>query len=171
MTLEELAAHIEIQQVLYRYCRGVDRGDVALLASVYHPDGIDRHGAFSGLGTEFAANLVPRMDQVPAAGQHHITNILIELHGEAANVESYYIAYHPQTTEAGVGHALVCGRYLDRFERRAGRWLIAERQVTIDLSRNLEPAAEWPGAVNFPAGRRRQDDPSAALFARREAAE
>ncbi|MDB5446065.1 MAG: hypothetical protein JWQ97_1382, partial [Phenylobacterium sp.] len=35
MGLEELAAHIEIQQVLYRYCRGVDRGDVALLASVY----------------------------------------------------------------------------------------------------------------------------------------
>ncbi|MDB5446763.1 MAG: aromatic-ring-hydroxylating dioxygenase beta subunit [Phenylobacterium sp.] len=170
MGLEELAAHIEIQQVLYRYCRGVDRGDVALLASVYHPDGIDRHGAFSGLGTEFAALLVPRMDQVPTAGQHHITNVLIELNGQVANVESYYIAFHPQATEAGVGHALVCGRYLDRFERRDGVWLIAERQVVIDVSRDLEGSSDWPGAANFPAGRRRQEDPSAALFASREAA-
>ena len=165
MTPEDLAAHIEIQQVLYRYCRGVDRGDVELLASVYHPEAVDRHGAWSGLGTDFAAFLVPRMDEAPATGQHHITNTLIDLKGDEADVESYFIAYHPLPAEDGGGHALVCGRYLDRFARRDGAWRIADREVVIDLSRALADDGGWAGAAGFPAGGRREKDPSAGWFA------
>src|SRR5262245_17777267 len=39
-----------IQEVLARYCRGVDRADLELLRSVYHPDAIDNHGTFNGNG-------------------------------------------------------------------------------------------------------------------------
>jgi hypothetical protein len=170
MQLDELAAHLEIQQVLYRYCRGVDRGDLELLRSVYHPDAIDRHGAFEGSGYDFAAGLVPRMDQAPCVGQHHITNALIDLRGETAAVESYFIAYHPLPQEDGGGHAMVCGRYLDRFERRHRAWLIAEREVVIDLSQRLEPGSAWSGAHAFPRGARREADPSAELFRAREPA-
>jgi len=161
MTLEQVAAHIEIQQVLYRYCRGVDRGDAALVASVYHPDAIDAHGSWKGLGKDFATYLVPNMDQVPLIGQHHITNVLIDVQGDQAAVESYFIALHPEETGAGPSHALVCGRYLDRFERRAGVWLIADRKVVIDVSRALARADDWRGAPSFPAGGRREADPSA----------
>lgn len=45
MTPGEISAHIEIQQVLFRYCRGVDRGDKELLRSVYHPGATDNHGS------------------------------------------------------------------------------------------------------------------------------
>ena len=164
MNLDEIAAHLEIQQVLYRYCRGVDRGDAELVASVYHPDAVDAHGAWSGLGKDFAAYLVPNMDQVPLIGQHHITNVLIELQGERADVESYFIALHPEATAEGASHALVCGRYLDRFERREGRWLIAARQVVLDVSRALTREPDWRGAAFFPAGGRREADPSADHF-------
>ena len=163
MDLHDAAAHLAIQQVLYRYCRGVDRGDAALIAGVYWPEAVDRHGAWEGPGKAFADHLVPRMDQAPRVGQHHVTNILIELRGELADVESYFIALHPEAGQGG--HSLVCGRYVDRFEQRDGVWLIAERQVVIDVSRVLPQAPDWPGAVNFPAGGRRSRDPSHGLFA------
>jgi len=161
MDLEELSTRLEIQQVLYRYCRGVDRRDPALIASVYHDDAVDQHGAWEGLGRPFAEHLVPKMDQAAPVGQHHVTNALIEVRGGAADVESYFIALHP---EAEGGHALVCGRYLDLFERRAGVWRIARRRVVIDLSRSLGAAEPWPAAGAFPVGGRREADPSAALF-------
>ena len=44
----------EIRRRLLEYCRGIDRCDAALVASVYHPDGTDDHGSFVGLGTDFA---------------------------------------------------------------------------------------------------------------------
>ena len=165
MNLEQVSAHLEIQQVLYRYCRGVDRGEASLIAGVYHPDAIDAHGSWSGLGKDFAAYLVPNMDQAPIVGQHHITNVLIDLDGDHADVESYFIALHPEVTAAGPAHAMVCGRYLDRFERRDGVWLIADRKVVIDVSRALTPAEDWRGAPSFPAGARREADPSAGRLA------
>jgi len=157
MDATAVAAHLEIQQVLYRYCRAVDRGDAALLESVYHPGAIDNHGAFHGTGAEFAAMLVPAMDASPRVGQHHITNILIDLDGEAAHVESYFLALHPA---ADGTHIPVTGRYLDRFERRKGRWAIAERTVVIDWSAQPIPWAPWSANSDYPQGGRRERDPS-----------
>lgn len=165
MTIEEVAAHIAIQQILYRYCRGVDRGDRALLASVYHDDAIDAHGAWTGLGRDFADYLVPAMDAVPVVGQHHITNMLIDLDGDSANVESAFLALHPESRENGQpGHIFVGGRYLDRFERRAGQWKIASRTVVIDVSQVLEAGRDWAGAANFLSGARREADASASVL-------
>ncbi|BCW90950.1 hypothetical protein sos41_41260 [Alphaproteobacteria bacterium SO-S41] len=162
MTLDEISAHLEIQQVLYRYCRGVDRGDAEMIAGVYHPDAIDNHGAWKGRGIDFGAYLVPAMDKVPLIGQHHITNILIELSGEHADVESYFVAFHPENAGDTARLALVGGRYLDRFELRNGVWLIADRVVVLDVTRVLDHMNDWPGAAYFPAGGRRERDPSAA---------
>ena len=86
MTPDEALAHIEIQQVIYRYCRGVDRGDAALIASVYHDDAMDHHGAWQGRGKDFGDYLVPAMDGSPLSSQHHITNSLIEVAGDTARV-------------------------------------------------------------------------------------
>ncbi len=44
-----------IEEVLARYCRGVDRCDVDTLASCSHSDGTDDHGTFVGNGQGFAA--------------------------------------------------------------------------------------------------------------------
>jgi len=41
--LEELVARNAITEVLYRYCRGVDRRDWELLRSCYHPEAQDDH--------------------------------------------------------------------------------------------------------------------------------
>lgn len=39
--------------VIARYCRGIDRLDMALVRSAYHPDGVDHHTGFDGGRDEF----------------------------------------------------------------------------------------------------------------------
>jgi len=165
MTLEEVSAHLEIQQVLYTYCRGVDRGNAALISSIYHEDGRDTHGPWAGLGSEFGPMLVAEMDKAQIAGQHHITNALIELDGDVANVESYYLAMHPQPDENGGAdyHVFTGGRYIDKFARRGGVWKIAARVVTIDWSRTSENTP-WEMQQQFHGGARRERDVSAGHF-------
>jgi hypothetical protein len=167
--LRAIADRMEIHEVLMRYCRGVDRGDPELLRSVYHEGAVDRHGPFqfTDAQTEFANLTVPRLDAMQGVAQHHITNYLIELGGDAADVESYFISLQPTKLNDGSEVlSFVGGRYLDRFERRGGRWAITERSVIIDWSRSEVPGEEWPAAKDFPAPGRRERDPSHALFAR-----
>jgi hypothetical protein len=166
MTIDEIAAHIEIRQVLYRYCRGVDRGDEALLRTVYHPGATDDHGPWKGKGEDFAAYIVESMDQQKPNSQHHITNVLIELDGDRANVESYFLALHPYRlgAEGPDKSAFVGGRYLDRFERRDGVWRITDRRVVLDWTRSDLPGEVWQAETAFARPGRRENDPSAGLF-------
>jgi ketosteroid isomerase-like protein len=161
--LERIAAELEIREVLARYCRAVDRGDRDGIAAVYHPDAHDDHGPFTGSPADFADYIVAKFDACPHVGQHHVTNVLVELDGDAARVESYFLALNPQAPEKGGGHDLVGGRYLDRFERRDGRWLIADRRVVLDVTRDALAGSAWPSGP-FAAGARRGDDPSAGFF-------
>jgi hypothetical protein len=166
MNVEQVAAHIEIRQVLYRYCRAVDRGDRDMLKSVYHPGATDDHGSWRGTGEAFADYIVESMDRQSIPSQHHITNVLIEIEGERAAVESYFLAMHPYQKEGDGGEALalVGGRYLDRFERREGVWRIVHRRVVLDWSRSEIPGESWEVQRLFDSGRRRSGDPSSELF-------
>lgn len=166
MLCDEAIAIIEIQQLLYRYCRGIDRGEIATLNGVYHPGANDRHGAFDGPAEQLAARLVPQMDAAGVIGQHHITNMLIEVCGDRASGESYFLACHPSEIPGSdaVGLATAGGRYLDRFARRAGRWRIADRVVIMDFSHVPVSARPWATQASYPAGGRRDDDLSAAFW-------
>jgi len=166
MTIDEISARLEIQDVLFRYCRGVDRGDLEMIRSVYHPDAIDDHGSTASLGHEFAAKLVERLDEARSIGQRHITNVLIELNGGSAKVESYFISFVPDTnpTTGERTISFVNGRYLDRFEKRAEGWKIAHRKVVLDWSEQGGTATPWARIAQFEVGGRREADPSYAFF-------
>jgi hypothetical protein len=168
LSMQEISDHIEIRQVLATYSRGVDRWDLEILKSVYHPDATDNHAVFNGSGWDFAEFINATCRQMKGPSQHHLTNIYIELHGDSANVETYYIAYHSALNEDGSEDTLlhVGGRYLDRFERRDGVWKIAKRLVTIDWSRRTLLGEAWEGAAAFPAIGPKGTDPMYALFAR-----
>ena len=148
----------EIRDVLYTYCRGIDRLDEALVRSVYHPGASDDHGPFSGTAEEFAAWVIPVLQRDFSATMHTLGNILIELDGDAAHVESYFHAYHRVPRPAGDRDLLVGGRYLDRFERRAGVWKISARTVVLEWSRS-EPATQaWANVDRFKRGLRSKAD-------------
>jgi hypothetical protein len=165
MDLQSVSDHIEIRDLLARYCRGIDRGDKALIASVYHDDAYDDHGTFKGSPREFAEVVVDRMDGTGVIGQHNVTNVLIELDGDRARGESYFVTWNPEADATGMGRLmLVLGRYLDTFERRDGVWKIATRQVVIDWTQPEADGSVWPRLQHFSQGGRRERDPSHGFF-------
>lgn len=88
---------------------------------------------------------------------HAICNELVEVDGDTAYSEAYFVAYHrfnkvtlfglPVIEDRGTGGVdsgreyklTLGGRYVDRFERRQGVWKIANRVVAYEWD-SLEPA-------------------------------
>jgi hypothetical protein len=169
MDLSAALARLEIQDVLWRYARGVDRVDEGAILSVYHPGATDDHAAFSGAAADFARDLVDRLARMGRTGQHHITNMSIEMDGpDDARVESYFLAFHPQPAdESKLG--IAAGRYLDHFCRRGGKWAISARRVVMDWTRDDLGGSVWPGADGRPEQGRSKaaGDPSYNFFATR----
>lgn len=158
-----------IRDCLYRYCRGIDRCDEEALRSAYWPDATDRHGAYQGSAQGFIA---AALEKLPKAGRmvHQLGNILIELKGEdVAAVETYFLAFQEEPApEGGTQETLLCGRYADRFEKRAGEWRIAARTVTYDWIRSSPlPGGLAPErfGVRQPTGGRKPNDPVYELLA------
>jgi hypothetical protein len=158
-----------IRDCLYRYCRGIDRADEDLLRSAYWPDANDSHGAYVGSATGFIEQAVPRL-RAGGRGVHQVNNILIELHGPAAAVESSFLALQTNAA-APTLRTLLCGRYLDHFERRQGEWRIAARTVVYDWieERTRAELAQQDAelfAARQPTGERSPTDPVYAFLER-----
>ena len=164
--LDVLLAEREIEQVVRRYCRGIDRLDEDLIRSVYHEDAFDDHGVYQGDGRGFAAFIVPLLRDAYRSTTHAVHNCLIDVHGtgdgDAADAESYCIAYHDRTDPAGDRSLDVFAcRYVDRFERRSGRWAIVRRVVVHDWNAVLPVAGDFGEMVaTFTGGRRDRNDES-----------
>ena len=144
--LERLVWRAEIEEVLARYCIGVDRADEAVLASCYHPDATDDHGTFNGLAVEFAHWAVAGASKVWQASHHTVHNVVIDWldGGDTATVDSYVLAFNLRSVGDLV--EVFAGRYADRFERRDGAWLIAHRQAWRDVD-TLVDRRRWAGKI------------------------
>ncbi len=161
--VDRLLSKQAIAEVLYRRARAGDRGDAELAHGCYHPGATERHGMFDGEATEFidvVSFTKPRPGSPIGGMMHVVTNILADFEDDdRAFVESYHVAWVQMTdgTDAVIG-----GRYLDRFERREGRWAIVHRDVIFDWSR-MDPPTEkfWDKhpAKPFLFGKRGADDP------------
>jgi hypothetical protein len=161
MDIDEVVAQQEIRDVLIRYTRGIDRMDVELVTSSYHPDAHDDHGAFQGGIDAFIDWLRSGVWSYYDTTTHFIGNQLVEVAGDVAHAESYCVAYHRRSTrEDEVGHDLVIGlRYVDRMERRDGEWRIADRRCVFDWSRRDPIVGEWQLPEQALRGRRDRNDP------------
>src|SRR5207237_10346443 len=67
---------------------------------------------------------------------HYVTNNRVELNGDTAHAETYWLFVGVNKDPA---HPLMMsgGRYIDRFERREGRWAIAARACVIEWQGDL----------------------------------
>jgi hypothetical protein len=165
--LAALVAKQEITEVLYRYCRGMDRADEAAARSCFHPGSVHSHGAFQGLSADFIDMAMTIVRPLKAC-THMVTNMMIELAGDRAVSECHFLAHHRRHKADGSGEEdmFLKGRYLDRFERRDGAWKIVGRTGLHDFERVLEPADRT--LASAPAeqlGRPWPDDPIYALLA------
>lgn len=125
-----------ILDCLNAYSRGVDRRDRKLLMSVYHDDAWDDHALFCGPAADFADWAYDGLDKHHTAHHHYILNHSCELDGDVAHTETYWL--FAGVNREGPEVTLSGGRYLDRFEKRKGRWAIAARKCLI----------EWVGTLN-----------------------
>ena len=164
-TLQNLLDREAIRDCLHRYCRGIDRVDEACLRSVYWPDATDRHGPYQGTASGFIEWALDKLKDAPR-GVHLLSNILIDLRGEVAGVESYFQALQGDRDAQGQPReSLLVGRYVDRFEKRGGEWRIAQRTVVYDWIRQQPMSGESDElrfGVRQPNGARK---PSDALYA------
>lgn len=144
--LQAMLDRSEILDCLHRYCRGMDRLDRDLARSAYHDDAIDDHVAYSGpvdgfLDWAFAYHDGQRRHQ------HYVTNHHVELDGDVAHSETYYLFVGTmRDDEAPL--TVTGGRYIDRFERREGRWAIAARQCLVEWMTE-QPSLLGPAARAF----------------------
>ena len=123
--VQELLDRQAIHDCLMTYSRGVDRLDRELILSCYHEDAIDDHGVFIGNREEFADWVDAMHSGTHLSHQHAIFNVFVDLDGDTAHTESYFMFVG--LNRAGTPLAMSGGRYLDRFEKRDGRWAIAAR--------------------------------------------
>ncbi|MDT3440863.1 MULTISPECIES: nuclear transport factor 2 family protein [unclassified Pseudofrankia] len=133
--VRELADRAAILDCMHRYARGMDRLDRALARSAYHDDGIDDHGAFVGAVEDFLDWAFSyHADQ--ARHQHYLANHSVELDGDRAHAETYYlfVASYP---DAETPLTIVGGRYVDRLERRDERWGIVARVCLVEWQTTL----------------------------------
>jgi hypothetical protein len=155
--MARLLAGDAINTVLCRYATAIDRCDLALLKSVYWENATDDHGIFKGNAHEFADFIIPWLAAYEHT-MHRITNVTFVLSEEgAADVHSYFMAYH----EHGNVQVVVGGRYVDRFEKRGEEWRIAARTVMMDWNQNLKSTADWsegPTYASLPHGRKAPHD-------------
>lgn len=182
--LQQLLDERGIEKVLKLYCRAIDRLDLELLKSIYHPDATDDHGIFSGNAHEFAEFIISTLGNIILDGMHTVTHCTIDIEGDFATSEAYYSAYQrcrggedfvkeffgeryadeqrQKDTIDGNHDFFNAGRYIDLFERRDGQWKILRRKITSEWNvvRPSTRITDQGGisAFNLP-GRRDRTDP------------
>jgi hypothetical protein len=147
-----LESRAAIHDLVLRYCRGVDLGDYDRIASVFHPDAVYVVGERRETAQAFAA----RAAKLERRGMmHFIGNHLVEIAGDRAISEAYFLSFQVVSTEDGDATRTRAGRYCDEVERRDGVWKIATRYL-VDTWGRLDPVGRnVPGvelAMGKPAG-------------------
>lgn len=153
---------LAITDLLYRYCRAMDRIDSGLGYSVWHEDGVADYGPlFKGPGRGFV-DWVCERHRPMVAHAHQLSNVLIETERDRAASESYVCITLRYRMDGRLMELAVRGRYLDRWSRREGRWGIDKRWFVQDFDELREVAG-----INLEGwGRRDRLDPSYEVLLR-----
>lgn len=128
--IRELHDKQAIHEVICNFVRALDRQDKGLMLSCFHPDALDDHGMFVGSGADFFDWTDPSHLRFFRTHQHQVTNHVCELAGDTAHCETYWM--FAGMTKEGDHLATYGGRYVDRLERREGKWRIAARKLLVE---------------------------------------
>ena len=134
--------YFAIQNLLYRYCDRLDRGDLDGMAKLFanadvylpaDPKPIRDPARIAALYRQYT-RIYP--DTGTPKTRHVTTNVMIEPEGEtAARAQSYVIVF--QATDSLQLKPVIGGRNYDRFERVDAVWRFRERRIESDLMGDL----------------------------------
>jgi SnoaL-like domain len=132
--VRDLAARRDIYDAICNYMRGQDRLLPEVQRRAFHDDAFVDCGLYAGSAdgfVNFAQGLLAGFKQ----SQHLIGQAHIQIEGNVAHGEIYFLAQH-RIVEGGMEKDLfVAGRYIDRYEDRGGGWKIAKRRELVDWAR------------------------------------
>jgi hypothetical protein len=130
---------LAIMQVLYQYCRGVDRMDRALTLGCFAaPARLTYSDNYVGDPAGFVALLWPAHEAM-LNHVHTIGNVVFASAGADRAVTEAQVRVTLRFENDGTTVDLIgLGRYLDRWERRGTRWLITDRTYVSDMT-NVQP--------------------------------
>jgi 3-phenylpropionate/cinnamic acid dioxygenase small subunit len=134
----EISDRLRIHDLLVTYATAVDTRDWELIKTVFTEDAVLDYSVFGGPrgSVEEAVGWISKALARVTMTQHLITNVLIQLGSDTAEVSSAVL--NPLGSDTSV--ALVGGYYRDKLERTADGWRIAERTAEFAWSdRPLKP--------------------------------
>jgi len=134
--------YFAIQNLIYRYCDCIDRGDFAGIGRLFAhielhvpalPEPVRGAAAIEAMYRQFT-RVYP---ETGTPRTRHVTsNVIIEPDGaDAARAQSYILVH--QATDTLPLQPIIGGRYFDRFERVAGAWRFSERRMQMEQFGNL----------------------------------
>lgn len=162
--LSALADRLAIEEVLARYCRGIDRCDSDELTRVFSEGALIDYGDGPKARDETIAGLMVGLSAMRLT-HHNIGNVICEIDGASARAETYCVALHivPGGDQDGDIEMVVGGRYLDTLVKEEGAWRIAERIYIMDWNRQGAATMQVSGGLYdtlVRRGARAPDDPS-----------
>lgn len=133
-TLEDREA---IRDVIAAYAHAIDRRRWGMMERLFHPDAQFKFGLVAGDWRGFVEQARAIIDPCIAT-QHQLGQVQFGFESaDICHTETYMTAMHtiplgyPMTAafpDKGVIYSgVVAGRYVDRFEKRNGKWRIAQR--------------------------------------------
>jgi hypothetical protein len=159
--LRQVADRQAITDLIYRYCRAMDRIDAELGYTVWHEGGTADYGEgiFQGTGRGFI-DWVCGTHRGMIVHSHQISNVLIDLDGDVAGSEAYVTASLRMMAGDQLKQITTQCRYVDRWSRRDGRWGIDHRITIVDMDEVRDVTPLTPGDL----GARDRSDPSYAAL-------
>jgi hypothetical protein len=159
--LRQVADRQAITDLIYRYCRSMDRIDAEQGYAVWHEDGTADYGEgiFQGKGRDFV-DWVCERHRAMLVHSHQVSNVVVVLDGDKAGSEAYVTATLRMMAGDQLKQITTLCRYIDRWSRRDGRWGIDHRITVVDMDeiRDVEPMSPPD------RGTRDRSDPSYAAL-------
>lgn len=145
--LDAIESRFAIDALIANYAEAFDTMNMALLATLWHPDSrllLGQNGNSDGLEAILAQAAV-NMKRMPHM-HHWMANALITVEGDSAHgtVAADCIFY-----DVDQGPLQVSGQYKDIYDRRDGRWAFVERRFTMHYATPLKNWAPVAGTERF----------------------
>jgi SnoaL-like domain len=131
----------EIYECLVAMSRGTDRADRELFLSGFHLDSTVTAGPFVGSPADLYDWAAKFQAELYSATFHKLHQMSCDIQGDDAHAETYY--FFVGCLAGGETNLLAGGRYVDRFERRGGRWGMTMRNNYVEWTSTL-PALGSP---------------------------
>lgn len=140
--LDAVLARQALHDLNALYGRALDRCDLPLLDSLFHPDATASFGILETTAAEFCPRVLDVMGALRRTA-HSLANEWFDIRGDHASGE-YYLFSAFSYEEGGNGvEGFVGGRYGAQFERRGGVWKYSHLMLVMDWNMSNPSTAQW----------------------------